>query len=689
MANPYLRDPDTDFEDVDALSDEEAERQVDLLREAIEVHDRKYYVENDPVVADRAYDQLFQRLKDLEQAFPALRSETSPTQRVGAEPVDELEEVEHAAPMLSLDAAFDRRDIEDFHDFMLRNVDGYSAFTYYVEPKFDGLSAEIVYRDGELAYAATRGNGRVGEDITENVKTIHSVPLRLNRQADLPDAVSVRCEIFMPRSGFQQLNKRRIERGDDAFANPRNAAAGTVRQLDPRIVARRPLDVFFYDILTVEGLDFRSQSEVREILPTWGLKIDDHTTRCESVDQIQEFWQSLVDQREELDYEIDGIVIKADEFEVREVLGARSRSPRWAIAWKFPAQKEVTTLQDIAIQVGRTGKLTPVALLDPVDVAGVTVSRASLHNIEEIERKDVRAGDKVRIQRAGDVIPEVVERIETDGPRGDKCEMPDACPVCGTEVVREGPLHYCPNGLGCRAQLEGHLIHYASRNAMDIDGLGEETVDQLVDEQMVDDIADLYVLEVEDFARLERFAEKSATNLYEAIQDATHPRLDRFLFALGIRHVGQHVARLLAEDFGTLETLRDASVERLQAVDGIGPEIAHSVYEFFDDEDNRAVLEHLFEVGVDVRDVDLGDGGGRPLEDSTFVFTGALEAFTRSGAQDRVERLGARATSSVSGNTDYLVVGDNPGSKLDEARTQEGVEILNEEQFVELLEKVE
>ncbi|MFB6351306.1 MAG: NAD-dependent DNA ligase LigA [Bradymonadaceae bacterium] len=678
MSNPYLRDPDTDFEDVDDLSDEEASRQVDRLREALEFHDRKYYVENDPVIADRAYDQLFQRLKDLEDAFPDLRSETSPTQRVGAEPVDELEEVEHAAPMLSLDAAFDRGEIEDFDDFLRRNLDGYSDFSYYVEPKFDGLSAEIVYRDGALAYAATRGNGRVGEDITENVKTIHSVPLHLNREAELPELVSVRCEILMPRSGFQDLNKRRIERGDDTFANPRNAAAGTVRQLDPRIVARRPLDVFFYDILAIEGMRFSAQSEVREVLPVWGFKIDEHTTRCQTVDELEDFWEYLVDVRKDLDYEVDGVVIKADEFEVRDALGARSRSPRWAIAWKFPAQKEVTTLQDIAIQVGRTGKLTPVALLDPVDVAGVTVSRASLHNIEEIERKDVRAGDKVRIQRAGDVIPEVVERIETDGPRGEKFEMPDHCPVCGTEVVREGPLHYCPAGLSCRAQLEGH-----------IDGLGEETVEQLVDEQWVDDIGDLYEMGVEDFVQLERFAEKSATNLYNAIQEARNPRLERFLFALGIRHVGQHVARLLAEEFGSLEAIRAASAERLQAVDGIGPEIANSVHEFFDDEDNRAVLEHLFAVGVEVQEIETDEEGGRPLKGRTFVFTGSLDNFTRSDAQDRVERLGARATSSVSSNTDYLVVGDNPGSKLDDARDEEGVEILDEDDFVELLESVE
>jgi DNA ligase (NAD+) len=683
MSNPYLRDPELEFDAPDTLSESDAGEQVDQLREAIEFHDRQYYVENSPVISDRAYDQLFQRLKDLEAAFPDLQSEMSPTQRVGAAPVDELEEIEHTAPMLSLDAAFDREEVEDFDDFLRRNIDGYADFSYYVEPKFDGLSAEIVYRDGELAYAATRGNGRVGEDITENVKTIHTVPLRLNPEADLPEMVAVRGEIFMPRSGFQDLNKRRIERGDDAFANPRNAAAGTVRQLDPRIVARRPLDIFFYDILSIEGANFETQTEVRDTLPTWGLKTDRHTVHCQTVDEIEEMWEGIVAEREDLDYEIDGIVIKANEFEVREALGTRSRSPRWAIAWKFPAQKEVTRLQDIAVQVGRTGKLTPVALLDPVDVAGVTVSRASLHNIEEIGRLDVRPGDKVRIQRAGDVIPEVVERIETDGERGEEFRMPGECPVCGTEVVREGPLHYCPAGLSCHAQLKGHLEHYASRNAMDIEGLGEETVDELVERDMVHDIADLYEFGVEDFMALERFARKSATNLYEAVQGAKNPSLDRFLFALGIRHVGQHVARLIGREFGTLEVIRGASVEQLKETDGVGPEIAQSICEFFDDADNQQVIDHLLEVGVEVEPMEGGEESAA-LEGQTFVFTGALEGYTRSEAQQEVEKRGGRATSSVSGNTDYLVAGDNPGSKLDDARDRE-VTILEEEGFEQLL----
>jgi DNA ligase (NAD+) len=426
--------------------------------------------------------------------------------------------------------------------------------------------------------------------------------------------------------------------------------------------------------------------QVRERFPQWGLRIDRHTTHCQNVDELEAFWESINEQRDRLDYEIDGIVIKVNEFDVRRQLGERSRSPRWAIAWKFPAQKEVTRLQQIAVQVGRTGKLTPVALLDPVEVGGVTVSRASLHNIEEIERLEVRVGDKVRIQRAGDVIPEVVERIdENDHERGEAFEMPGECPVCGTEVVREGPLHFCPAGLTCRAQLKGHLIHYASRDAMDIEGLGEETVEQLLDREMVDDIAALYDLEVAELMELELFAEKSATNLRDAIQGANNPRLDRFLFALGIRHVGRHVAQLLGRQFGTLEAIREATAEELQETDGVGPEIAQSVCEFFADEHNARVVDDLLAKGVEVEPMETPDDGELPLEGKTFVFTGALDNFTRSEAQSRVEDLGARATSSVSGNTDYLVAGSNTGSKYDEAQ-ERGVEILDEEAFVALLE---
>jgi DNA ligase (NAD+) len=693
MANPYRSDPPNDFDPVDSLDREAAAEQVEQLVDALDFHDQRYYRDNDPVISDHAYDRLFQRLVDLEAAYPELQKPNSPTRRVGAEPVDELEEIEHTAPMLSLDAAFDREEIEKFEDFCRRNAKKPSMtaasttdFNYFAEPKFDGLSAEVVFENGDFVRAATRGNGTVGEDITRNVRTIRTLPMRLSAE-DPPELLAVRAEILMPRSGFQEMNKRRIERGDDPFANPRNAAAGTVRQLDPSVVARRPLDIYFYDILRVDGAEFSSQTEVRQALDTWGLKLDDHTTYCETVDEIEDFYRSIDAQREELDFEIDGVVIKIDEFDVRQVLGERSRSPRWAIAWKFDPKQEVTILRDIAVQVGRTGKLTPVAMLDPVEVGGVTVSRASLHNIEELHGKDVRKGDTVRIQRAGDVIPEVVELVEPAEPRAEPFEMPDRCPVCGTETVREGPLDFCPNGISCTAQLKGHLIHYASRNAMDIDGLGEETVNDLIDAEMVEDIADLYELEPADFQSLEGFAETSANNLYESIQGSRTAPLDRFLFALGIRHVGSHVARLIAEAFGTLDAVRRAEVDDLQETKGIGPEIAQSLHEFFDSPGNNAVVDRLLELGVEVEPVGgADDEGARPLEGLTFVFTGSLDEFTRSEAQRRVEELGARATSSVSGNTDYLVAGDNPGSKYDEAQDR-GVDILDEEAFLALLDR--
>ena len=689
MANPYRKNPPSEFDPVDTLDEAEAAEEVERLVEAIDFHDRRYYRDNDPVISDGAYDRLFQRLVDLEEAFPDLQQKNSPTRRVGAEPLDELEEVEHTAPMLSLDAAFEREEIEKFEDFCRRNaVEAPTTnFNYFAEPKFDGLSAEIVYENGEFARAATRGNGTVGEDITRNVRTIRTLPMRLNADAP-PDLLAVRAEILMPRSGFQEMNKRRIERGEDPFANPRNAAAGTVRQLDPSVVARRPLDIYFYDILRVDGAEFSSQTEVRDALDGWGLKLDDHTTYCENVDEIEHFYRSIDEERETLDFEIDGVVVKIDEFDVRRVLGERSRSPRWAIAWKFDPKQEVTVLRDIAVQVGRTGKLTPVAMLDPVEVGGVTVSRASLHNIEELHDKDVRAGDTVRIQRAGDVIPDVVELVDAADPRAEPFEMPARCPVCDTETVREGPLHFCPAGISCTAQLKGHLIHYSSRDAMDIDGLGEETVNDLIEAEIVEDIADLYELTPEDFLTLEGFADTSAHNLYESIQGSRSAPLDRFLFALGIRHVGSHVARLLAEAFGTLDDVRHADVDTLQATKGIGPEIAQSVRDFFDSPGNNEVVDRLLTLGVEVEPIVGAEAdGARPLEDTTFVFTGSLDRFTRSEAQREVEDLGARATSSVSGNTDYLVAGDNAGSKLDEAR-ERGIDILDEEAFVALLQDV-
>jgi DNA ligase (NAD+) len=684
--NPFIEAPERDFDAPEQLSEEQAARQIELLREAIELHDFRYYVKNEPSIADRAYDRLFGRLEALEEAFPRLKSANSPTQRVGAGPLEGLERVEHVSPMLSLNAEFERAEVAGFDRFVGEKIG--KSFDYVCEPKFDGLSVEIVYEGGELVRAATRGNGEVGELITENVRTIHAVPLRL--RGDFPDFLAVRGEVLMPKSGFHRLNKERVERGEEPFANPRNAAAGTVRLLDPSQVARRPLEVYFYEVLAASGVEIATETEALSLFGRWGLRVDEHSCKCRGFGQVERFYDKIGRVRDELDYEIDGVVIKVDQLELRERLGARSRSPRWALAWKFEPKKEVTELVDIGVQVGRTGKLTPVALLEPVEVGGVTVSRATLHNIEEVHAKDVRPGDTVRVHRAGDVIPEVVERVERSREHGrtPPFEMPQRCPVCGAEVVREGPNHFCPNGMSCPAQLKRRVEHFGSRNAMDIDGLGQETVEQLVERGLVESIPDLYALDVDDLTGLDRFAEKSARKLYDSIQGSKSVRLDRFLFALGIPMVGRHTARLLADALGTLEAVSQADEGRLQAVTGVGAEIAANVGDFFDEQRNQRALERLFELGLELAPTPGASAETLPLEGKKFVLTGALDAYTRAEATERIEALGGQVTSSVSSQTDFVVAGREPGQKLERAR-ELGVEVIDEGAFRQLLDEPE
>lgn len=683
--NPYFKNPSTNFTDVSALDKKEVRRQIKDLREALEYHNYQYYVKNQPKISDEKYDALFHRLQDLEEAYPDLRSEDSPTRRVGTEPVDELKKVDHTRPMLSLNSALEGKDIHSFLDFVQRNIKE-KEIIYVAEPKLDGLSVEIVYEEGKFQYGATRGNGRTGEDISENLKTIGSVPLKLRQKSDLPSFLAVRGEVMMSREGFQQLNKQRIENGQSPFANPRNAAAGIVRQLDSKKVADKPLTVFFYDILDMSENGFSSHRDVLNTLPEWGFRVHSDIRKCQKREQIEKFRKSLAEKREDLEYEIDGIVIKLDALELREKLGARERSPRWAIAWKFPPKKEVTTLEDIVVQVGRTGMLTPVALLDPVNVGGVTVSRATLHNEDEVRKKDVRPGDTVRVMRAGDVIPEIAERIPKKGQkRGPQFSMPDHCPVCGSEVVREGAYVFCQAGLSCKAQLTGSLIHYASKNALNIETLGENNVKQLVNRNMVNDISDFYHLEVDDLKQLEGFAEKSAKKLYDAIQDTKNPPLDRFIYALGIRHVGRHIARVFAHSFGSLNALMRADISDLEKIDEIGPEIAESVYHFFQEEKNQDILKRLQEAGVQIQTV-KSKREPQVLKDKNFVFTGVLKNYTRDEAKEVVEDLGGRVTTAVSGETDYVVEGENPGSKLEQAKKKK-VTIINEEEFRRLLKQ--
>ncbi|WP_018257025.1 NAD-dependent DNA ligase LigA [Halomicrobium katesii] len=681
--NRYVEDPPTEFEPVDALSDDEAREQAERLREAIRYHDHRYYVLADPVIGDRAYDALFARLEALEDAFTLDRAD-SPTQRVGGEPLDELQSVEHVAPMGSIDQGGEASEVREF-DRRVRNrladTDYDGEVDYFCEPKFDGLSVEIVYEDGQFRRAATRGDGAVGEDVTENVRTIASVPQRL--RGDFPDFLAVRGEVYMPRDAFTAYNSERIERGEDPFANPRNAAAGTLRQLDPSITAERPLSIFFFGVLD-SSVEFDSHGALHERFPECGLRVCDRTTVVDDIDAAIDYRDRQLDARDDLDYEIDGVVIKVDDRRACELLGSTSRAPRWAFAYKFPARKERTTLRDIAVQVGRTGRLTPVALLDPVEVGGVTVSRASLHNPAQIEELGVNAGDAVRIKRAGDVIPDVVEVVESSGEA--TFSFPDRCPVCESAVERDGPMAFCTGGLACPAQRERAIEHYASRDALDIEGLGEKAVAKLLNAGLVESPADLYDLTGDELAALSGWGQRSAETLVAEVDASREPPLANFLVALGIHDVGTVTARNLAREFESFEAIREAGVagdtDAFEAVDDVGPIVAESICEFFRGERNEAVLDDLLDhVDPQPADTETGDA----LDGLTFVFTGSLAGYTRSEAQDLVEAHGGSATSSVSGNTDYLVVGDNPGqSKRDDAEA-EGVETIDQESFEELL----
>ena len=679
----YKKNPPEKFKDIGKMNQGEAREEIKALREGIDYHDYLYYVKNQPEISDAFYDKLFHRLEKLEDKFPGLQIPDSPTRRVGAKPLDQLEKVSHTAPMLSLNAALEREKIKNFYDFVSRQLVEEKVL-FVLEPKFDGFSVELVYENGKLMSGSTRGDGQEGEDITRNLKTIRSIPLRLQKADNLPDFLSVRGEVYMPKQGFQQLNRKRVAEGKDPFANPRNAAAGTMRQLDPGNVKDKPLDIIFYEILSMKGDMPESHKRVLDIFPQWGLETDTLYKQTDSLQEIESYHQELSRKRDELEYEIDGIVIKLDNYQHREKLGVRQRSPRWAIAWKFSPRQEISTLEDIVIQVGRTGMLTPVALLQPVDVGGVTISRATLHNEDEVRKKDVQPGDQVRIARAGDVIPEVVERVGKTGKKRDQVfSMPDKCPACSADVYREGAYYFCSGQLKCPAQIKGGIIHYASREALNISGLGEKTAKDLVDKDLVRDISDLYQLNRDDLLKLDGFAKKSADQLYQALQAGKHPELERFIFALGIRHVGRRVARILAGKFSDLAELKKTNRESLEQIPEIGPEIALSVYNFFQQKHNLKVLDNLEKAGVKVQSGHTGRKADK-LKGRTFVFTGKLKEYTRQEARDLVEDLGGHATSSVSSETDYAVAGENPGSKYDDAREQ-GVEIIDEEEFKKLI----
>ena len=666
------------------VTKDRAAKRIEELRREIRRHDYLYYVKSAPEISDARYDELMRELLALERQHPELITSDSPSQRVPGSVQEGFGEVEHLAPMLSLESAMEESEVREF-DKRVRKGLGTTEVEYLAEPKFDGLSVELVYVDGRFERGSTRGDGTVGEDISQNLKTIRSLPLRLRTdERPAPGTVAIRAEAILRLLEFEALNRRMAEAGKELFANPRNAAAGSLRQLDPRVTAERPLDIFAYEIMYADRVRPDSQKEVLETLAAWGFRVDPAVRLCRGIEEAISYHDEREAKRDSLDYEIDGIVIKVNRRRQQLELGERSRSPRWAVAFKFSPRQEVTEVMDIVVQVGRTGKLTPVALLRPVDVGGVTVSRATLHNQDEVDRKDVRVGDTVRVRRAGDVIPEVVEVLrEKRKPGSKRFVMPDSCPACGSPVVRQGAYHMCSGGLVCPAQQMGGIEHFASRGAMEIEHLGEKTVRQLVDRGIVKDVADLYHLKKRDLLGLQGFADKSVDNLLRAIEASKRTTLDRFLYALGIPNVGQHVAKVLAQHFGSLEAVMKAEEDELTAVHEVGQEVARAVTTFFRDEGNRRVMGKLIRAGVEPR----WARGGKPasLAGMKIVFTGALAHMSRDEAKRMVEERGGRVTSSVSKQTSFVVVGDAPGSKLEEAR-QHGVKVLSEKEFLKLVD---
>ncbi|MDI6810184.1 MAG: NAD-dependent DNA ligase LigA [archaeon] len=654
------------------------------LREKIHYHNYRYYVLNEPEISDAEYDRLFQELEELERTYPDLITADSPTQRVGAEPLEEFGTYEHSIPLLSLNSVTAEEEVKDFDDRVRRMLGG-AEIEYVVEPKIDGLAIELIYEDGSFVVGSTRGDGYTGENITQNLKTIKTIPLRIFADDAAPPLLEVRGEVFIPLSKFKELNEELGEKGEKMFANPRNAAAGSVRQLDPRVTASRPLDFFAYGVGRTEGKEFSTQWEVLDYLRRIGFKVNPLIRRFETIEKVITYHKEVEEKRDDLDYEIDGVVVKVNSIAQQGSLGAISRSPRWALAYKFPAREEFTKVNDILVQVGRTGALTPVAVLEPVQIAGVTVSRATLHNEDELRKKDVRIGDTVVVERAGDVIPEVVSVIKSKRTGVEKeFRMPERCPVCGADVLKEGPIVRCI-GVSCSAQLKERIRHFASLRALNIEGLGEKIIEQLVDSKMVSDAADLFFLTKHDLLKLERMGEKSAQNILNAVEKSKHTTFSRLLHALGIRHVGEHTASLLADNFNDMEELRNARYEDLIRVPEIGPEVAKSILLFFEQESTKELLAKLERANVEYekRELEAAEGMKRILAGKTFVFTGRI-SLPREEAKNMVERLGGRVASSVSRKTDYVVAGEEAGSKLDKAK-ELGVKIIDENEFKEMV----
>jgi DNA ligase (NAD+) len=657
------------------------------LREQINYHNYRYYVLDSPVISDAEFDRLMQELIRLEEEFPELVTPDSPTQRVGAEPLEKFETVPHRIPMLSLENAFSESEAREFDERVKKFLKINEDLDYVVEPKVDGCAVELVYENGVLTVGSTRGDGYRGENVTQNLRTIRTIPLRLlTHEEPAPKLLEVRGEVYMEIKEFKKLNEERLAQGEPPFANPRNAAAGSLRQLDPRITASRPLFIYCYGVGEVIGRRFESQWEILQTLKKWGLRVNPLSEQCRGIEPAIAYHHRLEKERHGLSYETDGVVIKVNSLELQERLGTKARSPRWALAYKFTATQATTRVRDIVVNVGRTGAVTPIAIMDPVEVGGVTVSRATLHNEDEVARKDVRIGDMVLIERAGDVIPEVVKVIIEERPPDAKpFKMPKNCPICGTPLVRPPgeAVTRCPNP-DCRGALRRKILHFVSKGAMDIDGLGEKIIDQLLEQGLVEKVSDLYRLTEGDLIPLERFAEKSASNLVKAIQNSKEVPLARFIYALGIRYVGEATAQLLAQHFGSLEELAKASEEELLEIEGIGPQVARAIRQFFQDPKNRKLIRELLDLGV--KPLPPEKPLKTPLAGKTFVFTGTLSRFSREEAKALVIARGGKVSSSVSAKTDYVVVGADPGSKYVKAR-ELGVTILDEEAFEELIRR--
>ena len=660
-------------------------RRYESLKKEIARHDRLYYVLDSPEIDDSSYDRMMRELLELEREHPTLVSDDSPSRRVGGRPMDGFLKVVHSHPMLSLDDVFD---VSELRSFLSRATGPVSSFPWVCELKIDGLAVSLIYEDGVFVGGATRGDGSVGEDVTSNLLTVRSLPLRLD--IDVPGKLEVRGEVYMAKDSFAGLNERREEKGDPLFANPRNAAAGSLRQLDPKVAAARRLDLFVYAVVSPEERGINSQSGLLSWLKKAGLPVQDAWKLCYDLDEVEAFVARWREERFSLSYVTDGVVVKADPVEQWDRLGRTARAPRWAVAYKYPPEEKTTVLKEIEISVGRTGAMTPVAILEPVQLAGSVVRRASLHNEDEIHRKDVRIGDRVKVRKAGEIIPEIVS-VDSEARNGTEIpfEMPRNCPICGSEAVRlpDESAWRCPNK-SCPAQMNEELRHFASRGCMDIRGLGERVASQLVGSGLVRDLADLYDLREEQIISLDRMGPKSASNLISAIRGSKDRPLAALLAGLGIRHVGKGVAELLVERYGSMEALRQADPEELGSVDGIGPAIAASLEAFFSDDGNIRTLDRLMDHGVRMEERRPETSPDwKPLSGTTFVFTGELKRASRSEAQELVKSMGGKATSSVSGKTGYVVAGESPGSKLDKAVSL-GIPVLDEDGFYEMVDSL-